>query len=293
MARPLRIEFPGALYHITSRGNARQAIVANDGDRTLFLTVLGCVISRFHLCLYAYCLMDNHYHLLMETPEGNLSRALRQLNGVYTQAFNRRHRKIGHVLQGRFKAILVERESYLLELCRYVVLNPVRVKSTRTPDLYPWSSYRATAGLDPRPPWLCTDWLLSQFSAQRASARRRYQAFVTAGIGQASPWERLKAQILLGSDAYVQRLKPKLQGKQTYKGIPKPQRFAARPSLARLFTAKVLADLGRRNAVIRQAHLAHAYSQSQISRVLNLHYSTISRVVNRNEEPETDARGKI
>ncbi len=131
MARPLRIEFPGALYHITARGNAQQDIFVDDEDRLLFLSVLERVVSRFHLLLHAYCLMDNHYHLVLETPQANLSQAVRQLNGVYTQAFNRRHGKVGHVLQGRFKAILVGRDSYLLELCRYVALNPVWARITR------------------------------------------------------------------------------------------------------------------------------------------------------------------
>ena len=124
MARPLRIEFPGALYHVSARGNARQDIFLDDQDRQRFLGVLERVVSRFHLLLHAYCLMDNHFHLVVETPEANLSQAMRQLNGVYTQAFNRRHDLVGHVLQGRFRAIVVDRDSYLLELCRYVVLNP-------------------------------------------------------------------------------------------------------------------------------------------------------------------------
>ncbi len=164
MARPLRIEFPGALYHVTARGNAQRDLFLDDEDRERFLSVLDRVVSRFHLLLHAYCLMDNHYHLLLETPEANLSKAMRQINGVYTQAFNRRHGKVGHVLQGRFKAILVDRDRYLLELCRYVVLNPVRARITRKPDTYRWSSYRASAGLAPVRPFLTTDWLLSQFA---------------------------------------------------------------------------------------------------------------------------------
>lgn len=126
MARPLRLEFPGAIYHVTSRGNARNAIFLDDEDRVLFLACLGAVVTRFGWWCHAYCLMDNHYHLLIETPEGDLSRGMRQLNGVYTQRFNRRHGRAGHVFQGRFKAIVVDRDSYLLELCRYVVLNPIR-----------------------------------------------------------------------------------------------------------------------------------------------------------------------
>ena len=283
MARPLRIEFPGAFYHVTSRGNAQQDIFLDDEDRQRFLSVLEQVVSRFHLRLHAYCLMDNHYHLVLETPQGNLSHALRRLNGVYTQAFNRRHGQVGHVLQGRFKAILVERESYLLELCRYVALNPVRAKMNRKPDTYRWSSYRASVGLAPVPAYLTIDWVLAQFGKQRAAAQRRFRAFVAQGIGQASPWDHLRGQVLLGSEAFVERLKPGLRDKRQLKEIPRRQRFAARPTLTKLFGAATRSDKTQRNQAIRTAHLDHGYSLSQIGRAVSLHYSTISRIVNREE----------
>ena len=246
MARPLRIEFPGALYHVTARGNARQAIFLDDQDRRRFLDVLARVVSRFHLVLHAYCLMDNHFHLVVETPEANLSKAMRQLNGVYTQAFNRRHGRVGHVLQGRFQAIVVDRDSYLLQLCRYVVLNPVRARRTRQPDTYPWSSYRATGGLVPAPPFLTVDWLLSQFGRQRLPAQRKYRAFVAEGMGEDSPWEHVQGQVLLGSERFVERLRPRLQEKRALKEIPRHQRFAARPPLPHLFSTHSSADRTRR-----------------------------------------------
>lgn len=280
MARPLRIEFPGALYHVTARGNARQDIFLDDEDRQQFLAVLSRVVSRFHLLLHAYCLMDNHFHLVVETPEGNLSKAMRQLNGVYTQGFNRRHKRIGHVLQGRFKAIIVDRDSYLLELCRYVVLNPVRAKNTRKADTYLWSSYRATAGLAPRPPFLTTDWLLAQFGRQRAAAQRKYQTFVAEGIGQGSPWEDVRGQVLLGAERFVERLAPGLHDKRLLKEIPRRQRFAARPTLRQLFGAKTRTDRVRRNETIRRAHLDYGYSLTEIGRAVGLHYATISRIAN-------------
>ncbi len=154
MAHPLRLEFPGALYHVTARGNARQAIVLDDRDRALFLVCLGETVARLDWICHAYCLMDNHYHLLIETPEGHVSRGMRQLNGVFTQRMNRRHGRVGHLFQGRFKAILVERESYLLELCRYIVLNPIRAGMVTQLERYPWSSYPATRGFVVRPGWL-------------------------------------------------------------------------------------------------------------------------------------------
>ena len=134
MARPLRIEYPGAVYHITSRGNARADIFLMDDDRQVFLDILGNTVEKYNWLCHAFCLLDNHYHLLIETPDPNLSLGMRQLNGVYTQTFNRTHDRVGHVFQGRYKAILVEKESHLLELCRYVVLNPVRAKMVSKPD---------------------------------------------------------------------------------------------------------------------------------------------------------------
>jgi REP element-mobilizing transposase RayT len=139
MARPLRIEYPGAVYHITSRGNAYQDVFLDDADRERFLEVLKQTVDRFNWLCHAYCLMMNHYHLLIETVDPTLSRGMRQLNGVYTQAFNRRHERVGHLFQGRYKAILVEKETYLLELSRYIVLNPVRAKMVKKPEEWEWS----------------------------------------------------------------------------------------------------------------------------------------------------------
>ena len=151
MSRPLRIEFPDALYHVTSRGDRREDIFEDDQDRQTFLETLEQVITQFNWTCYAWCLMDNHYHLLIQTPDGNLSKGMRQLNGVYTQASNRRHGRVGHLFQGRFKAILVDSDAYLLELARYVVLNPVRAGMVKKPDGWAWSSYRASLGLEPAP----------------------------------------------------------------------------------------------------------------------------------------------
>src|SRR5690625_673373 len=181
MARPLRIEFDGALYHVTTRGDRREAIYEDNKDREDFLEVLAEVVERFNWLCHAYCLMGNHYHLVVETPDGNLSRGMRQLNGVYTQATNRRHRRSGHLFQGRFKAILVDKESYVLELTRYVVLNPVRAAMVKSPGDYPWSSYRAMVGEAEAPGWLATDGLLALFGKRRAESRRRYRRFVREG----------------------------------------------------------------------------------------------------------------
>ena len=192
MARQLRLEFPGALYHLTARGNEQQSIFHNDTDRQHFLKLLGREILQQRWRCYAYCLMGNHYHLLLDTPEPNLSRGMRRLNGSYTQRFNWRHQRVGHLLQGRFKSILVERESYLLELCRYVVLNPVRAGMVSTPAEWAWSSYEATAGLGAVPPWLDVAGVLALFEAE--------------GIGCPSPWSNTTGQIFLGSPIFLERV---------------------------------------------------------------------------------------
>jgi len=164
MARPLRLEFPGALYHITSRGDAREDIYRGDGERRMFQDLLCDICERFNWCGHAYCLMINHYYLLMETPDANLAKGMRQLNGVYTQGFNDIHGRCGHVLQGRYKAIIVQKETYLKESARYIVLNSVPAGMVSHAADWPWSSYRATTGEAACPDWLCRHRLLQRAS---------------------------------------------------------------------------------------------------------------------------------
>ncbi len=279
MSRPLRLEFSGALYHVTARGNARGAVFLDDEDRVACLACLEQTVQRSGWLCHAYCLMDNHYHLLIETPEGNLSRGMRQLNGVYTQRFNRRHGRVGHLFQGRYKAVVVERESYLLELCRYVVRNPLRAGMIKRLDRYPWSSYPATVGLIPTPAWLSTDWLLGQFGRQRSTAQQQYAAFVAQGKGIAAPWAEVKGQVLLGKQAFAESLRPMLDAKQAFTEIPRSQRLLHRPALNRLFARQVQGDKILRDAAIRKAHGEHGYSMAEIARHAGMHYSTISKII--------------
>ncbi|MBI2985929.1 MAG: transposase [Deltaproteobacteria bacterium] len=266
MSRPLRLEYPGALYHLTSRGNARQEIFLDDTDRGLFLSTLSHVVSRYDWLCHAYCLMDNHYHLLIETPKPNLSLGMRQLNGVYTQAFNRSHRRVGHIFQGRYKAIIVEKEAHLLELCRYVVLNPLRVKSKRKVADWRWSSYRATAGIETPPESLTVDWVLGQFGRKRRQAQARYREFVREGL-EHQPWERLKRQIYLGSEAFIER---HTQGVEEIKEVPRVQWRAVRPTLEELFSRQG-------DKAVEVAYREYGYRLGEIAAYLGVHYATVSR----------------
>ena len=287
MTRPLRLAYPGALYHVTTRGNARQAIYTDDQDRSTFLAVLAAVVTRSQWLCHAYCLMNNHYHLLIETPQSNLSAGMRQLNGVYTQRFNRRHGRVGHVFQGRFKAILVERESYLLELCRYVVLNPVRAGLAKRPQTYRWSSYRATAGLEKAPEWLTREWVLAQFSPQRRRAERQYQEFVQDGRGVASPWAQVEGQVMLGQSHFVETLKPLLADKARVQEIPRAQRLVARPALGEIVRAKRVVVKDERDQAVWEAHVRYGYSLTAIGQQLGLHYTTISKIIERQQSRQT------
>ncbi len=173
MASPLR-----TLYHLTSRGDRRETIFEDDEDRLIFLRTLAEVVERFHWLCHAYCLMSNHYHLPVETPDGNLSKGMRHLNGVYTQATNRRHTRTDHLFQSRFKAILVDKDRYLPELTRYMVLNPVHAGIVRQVGHWPWSSYRAMIGKAPAPDWLATSGILALFAKRRTTAQQHYREFV-------------------------------------------------------------------------------------------------------------------
>lgn len=272
MARPLRIELSGGLYHITSRGDRREAIYLSDDDRTAWLSVLGEVCQRFNWICHAWCQMTNHYHVVVETPEGNLSRGMRQLNGVYTQYVNRTHRRVGHVFQGRYKAILVEKDSYLLELARYVVLNPVRAGMVAEVNEWPWSSYRATVGDVPRPEWLATGWLLGQFGRTARVAVPRYIDFVRAGVGLPSLWDNLQGQMLLGSEAFVDRMRDRLPGGDL-REVPRAQRRPMAQPLA------VYSRRSDRRHAMADAYLSGHYTMKEIAGHFGVHYSTVSRAV--------------
>ena len=275
MARPLRIELAGGLYHVTARGDRREAIYRDDADRNAWLTLFGEVCERFNWRCHGWCQMTNHYHLIIETPDANLSAGMRQLNGVYTQYFNRAHRLVGHLFQGRFKAILVERDAYLLELCRYVVLNPVRAYMVGQAGDWPWSSYRAMMGLTVPPTWLETDWGLGQFATDRADARTGFAAFVAAGVGQPSPWTELRHQVFLGSDAFVERAVHDARPRSgELREVPRAQRRTMASSLE-CFER----DFPNRREAMARAFETGAYTMHEIAGYFHVHYATVSRAV--------------
>ena len=276
MSRPLRIEFSGAYYHVTSRGDRREAIYEDDEDRRCFLDMFRGVIEGFEWRCHAYCLMSNHYHLFVETAQGNLSKGMRQLNGVYTQYSNRRHQRSGHLYQGRYKGILVDSDAYLLELSRYIVLNPVRAGMVDDPMEWPWSSYRATAGRVRSPPWLTTDAILSGFGRRKGEARKAYRRFVHEGIGSESIWSGLNRQVFLGNDRFVERMQRTLGDEREDVQIPKVQRRAPPPSLEQLSQASESRDVA-----IVAAYGTGSYSYVEIGAFFGLHFTTIGTIVRR------------
>ena len=279
MARPLRIEYSGAIYHITSRGNEKKPIFKDDKDRLIFLNILKDVNKRYNWLCHAYCLMNNHYHLIIETLDGTLSRGMRQLNGVYTQTLNKRHRRVGHIFQGRYKAILIDKENYLLEACRYVVLNPVRAKMVEAPEEWKWSSYRGTAGIENPHLSVTTDWILRQFGTKKGGAEKSYMQFIREGVEKEPIWTKLKGQILLGETTFVERFGGYLKGQKEIEEIPRNQRYVNRPKLDELFEKNVMRHKPARDNKIAAAVERYGYTQKEVADYLKMHYSTISRLI--------------
>lgn len=274
MARPLRLEFSGALYHVTARGDRREPIYTDDADRREWISVLGEVCQRFNWVIHAYCQMTNHYHFIVETPDANLSKGMRQLNGVYTQRFNRRHRLSGHLFQGRYKAILVQKESYLLEVSRYVVLNPVRAGIVKNPADWSWSSFGTmVSGCQPELRSLDTEWTLSWFGCTRDDAVRAYEQFVMQGIGGASPFADVQHQLILGDETFIRGHKG-LVDEQNIRNVSKAQRRILAKSLE-----EYQSQYPTRDEAMARAYLSGAYSMREIGDFFGVHAVTVGRAV--------------
>jgi putative transposase len=281
MVRPLRIEFPGAVYHVTSRSDLHAPIFVDDEDRLGLLGVVAQALSRFDAQMLAYCLMGDHYHFVLHTRQANLSVLMRHINGIYTQAYNRRHNKAGPVFQGRFKAILVDRDAYLLDVCRYVELNPVRAGNKRKPHTWAWSSYRAHAGLEVPPEWLDSDGLhsyllgrLVRSSADRRRAADRYKK-VVAAAPKGRLWDgALRQQIYLGDENFVKRMRALADPhNSTDQDIPKVHQRKARS------LKQWLDSCENRDEAMYQAHTQGALSMTAIGRETGLSVSRVSRLI--------------
>lgn len=273
MARPLRLEFEGAFYHVTSRGNSKQDIYFAPPDYLKFLDILQHVCERHYWRIHAYCLMTNHYHLVLQTPEANLSAGMQQLNGIYTQYINKVYQRCGHIFQGRFKSILVDSDSYYTRLVRYVLQNPVRAQMVRRVEDYRWSSYHLTAGKSATPAWLAVNDLLSHFHSEKAKAKVAFSAFCQL-TDEERLWDKLTNQIFLGDEHFTKQQLTKIAVPVTDRNIPNLQRRPPASSLEQYEQ-----NNASRNEAIFAAYQSGAYSITQLAQHFKLHISTISKLL--------------
>lgn len=239
MARPPRIEYPGAIYHVTTRGVEQRAIVADRRDRDRWLEQLHRVVERHRWRMFAFALMDNHFHLFLQTPDANLSVGMRDLSGGYATFFNTRHERSGHLFQGRFKAFLVDDVGYWLEVSRYVHLNPVRAGLVAKPEAWPWSSYAGYHRPARRRSWMDYPRVLEEFGGDTSAGRRRYRQFIQDGLGREldSPLAAAWHNLVLGSDGFVERIEQLLGGSCEEAAQSGPARGRPRPTLEDVLAA--------------------------------------------------------
>lgn len=296
MARPLRIEYPGAFYHITSRGNERKDIFRDNKDRERFLGYLETSVARYKAVIHVYCLMNNHYHLLMSTPEGNLSQIIRHINGGYTTYFNKRHKRAGHLFQGRYKAILVDADAYAGELSRYIHLNPVRAGIARKPDQYIWSSYSAYSGKTSAPRWLTTDWLLQYFGTKTADAQKTYCFFTEVAIGQSEedPLKDATSILILGKSDFVDEIREKyLGGRKRGRDIPALKELT-KVSLGTIIEETEKEFSGKPALAKRAAlYLSHRYSGRSLREIGERFGIGESAVSQASRRFEADMKGRL
>jgi putative transposase len=300
MARQLRIEFPGAFYHVISRGNRKQPIFISDEDRHFFISCLGKAYDRYQSIIHAYCLMENHYHLLVETPNGQLSRIMQSVNTAYSVYFNKKHDRCGHLFQGRFKAILVQAEEYGRELGPYVHLNPVRAKLVDDPQKYRWSNYNEYLGTMPSRPWTSTSLILSSFGTRLVSARQNYAKYVRwkQRQGMSNPLKEAEASGILGTPDFVARIKDMFLAEKACeesREIPQLKRLKTRPAIADVMThaSELLGSRNRhaRKAAIFVIHKNTDYSLREIGAFFGIGISAITDIYRRTrkELPSNDS----
>jgi putative transposase len=275
MARPIRIEYPGAFYHVISRGNARARIYRSNRDKQKFLEIFSETTDRYHLICEAYCLMGNHYHFLIETPLGNLSSAMRFLNSKYAQWFNYKYDRVGHLFQGRHTSILVEKDAYVAELARYIVLNPVKAKLVEHPGQWRFSSYRATVALDREPDWLSIDNLLQRFGQNKTISMKQYEKFVLDALNKDIDFRPVQ-QIYLGSDGFIQSAQIRSNTKAYSFEVTRKSVLPPRQTIVTL-----VEGCRDRNSAMQKIYQSGHYTMYEIAQFFDLHYSTVSRAINK------------
>jgi REP element-mobilizing transposase RayT len=291
MARPLRVCYPGAFYHITSRGNEKKKIFKGAVDRKRFLSYLESATLRYDAVIHVYCLMGNHYHLLLETPSGNLSQIMRHINGAYTTYFNTKHRRVGHLLQGRYKAILVERDEYAKALSRYIHQNPLRAGMVEKLEDFQWSSYLDYIGERRSPAWLRKEFVLGYFAHGPGSIQNKYREFVCAAPDAIddNPLSEVVESTILGSDDFVRHIKEKfVQGRAPHRDLPALNALITKPTIEEIIKA-VKSVLGHQPALSRNVsiYLCHKFTGQtlkEIGRVFQIGESAVSQASRRIEQ---------
>lgn len=279
MARRPRLQFPGAVYHVMSRGNRKLPIFHDVLDRLRFLRIVERATALYAARVFALCLMSNHFHIVLDTPRGNISETMQYINGVFAQISNRRYAQTGHVFEGRFRSLLIQRETYLKRAARYVVRNPVRAGLVPLVSEWKWSTYRATAGLEPAPSWLDVSWLDWAFQTpSRDEAQRRYMLYVNAPTQRRPP--RTPQAEVYGSPQFKARIAAALRERQPDRPVPRSIEVISRPDLATLFAAAT-SSRRERNQMIETSRMRYGYRVAEIARFLKIHPSTVSRIVHR------------
>jgi REP element-mobilizing transposase RayT len=288
MARPLRITYPGAFYHVTSRGNEKKAIFKSQADREKFLFYLESATRRYDAVIHVYCLMDNHYHLLLETPSGNLSQIMRHINGAYTTYFNTKRQRAGHLLQGRFKAILVDIDEYSKELSRYIHLNPIRAKIVDRLQDYRLSSYLDYIGNRKTPAWLERNFILGYFGKKAKIAEKNYREFIETELTQKykSPLTEVVGSAVLGSADFVDEIKKRfIDGKKANRDLPAIRALSSKPTIKDIIK-EVESAFNQQPAQVKNVslYLCHRHTASglkQIGQHFNIGESAVSQASRR------------
>ena len=284
MARPLRIEYPGAFYHVINRGLERREIFRHPKDYEYFFGLLEHVYEKYGIIVYAYCLMSNHYHLYLQTPQGNLSKAMRQLDGNHTQKFNKSYKRVGPLFQGRYKAVLIDADSYSLQLTKYIHLNPVKAKIVQKPEDYEYSSYSSYIGKAKIPTFLNTKWLLSQYAKSKGKAVKELKKHtLKAGEEDWEPEKDTFKSLILGGSDFVSQIQAKfLQGKENFE-IPKLKAVQKVLSTQEIIGKVNRIKLDNKDKAKLIVYALKKYSPLTLKEIggqfNNLHYSAVAQII--------------